>query len=93
MLFVRGGFILRGLLFGCFAGGLAGLDFHAVASRLGQTDGDCLLGRSCAVPALPHVLDFLMHILARLGAGGFPFLLVPGRSAARVTLGHDHLRQ
>jgi hypothetical protein len=50
--------------------------FHAGASRFGQTDGDGLLGRSRAVFALANVLHFFPDKLARLGGRREPFALV-----------------
>ena len=44
-------------------------------SRLGQPDGDRLLGRPRAVLAAADVFDFLANEFARLGLGRLPLAL------------------
>src|SRR5690606_3404004 len=50
--------------------------------------GDRLLGVLGAVPAFADVLDLLLHVLARLGAGGFALALVARRGLACLLLRH-----
>src|SRR6185312_14450069 len=86
--FLRGGFLRRGLL----AALLRPLAFlrhvHARAARLRQPDRDRLFGRTRAMLALAHVVDFLTHELASLGAGGFAFALVLLRACNRLLVRH-----
>src|SRR6185312_5824486 len=86
---MRGRLILRRLFLRRFAGRLADRSLDSSAARLGETDGDGLLGRSRTMFSFTHVLDLLAHIFPSLRAGGFAFLLVLGRSAAGTLFGHD----
>src|SRR5439155_26472787 len=64
------------------------LEPHAGAPRLGQADGDRLLGRARAVLALPHVLDLLADELAGLRRRSLALPLRLMRSLDRLLLRH-----
>src|SRR2546421_6659555 len=64
------------------------LEPHAGAPRLGQADGDRLLGRARAVLALPHVLDLLADELAGLRRRRLALPLRLMRSLDRLLLRH-----
>src|SRR6185369_1295843 len=60
----------------------------AGTAGLGQADCDGLFGRARAVLAFAHVLDFLAHELAGLGARSFALGLVFRRASFGIFLGH-----
>jgi hypothetical protein len=54
--------------------------FYSGPPRLGQTNGDRLLGRSGTVFAFPNVFHFFAHKLSRLSGRRFPFTFVLART-------------
>jgi hypothetical protein len=55
---------------------LRGRQLYSSTSCLGQTNGDCLFGRSGTVFALADVFYFFAHKLARLCGDRFAFTLI-----------------
>src|SRR5207245_9941550 len=64
------------------------LEFHAGPTRLVQADRDCLLARTRTVLALAHVMHFLAHVFAGLGAAGLAFMLGLRGALSGFPLGH-----
>src|SRR5205823_12458701 len=63
---------------------------HAGASCLGQTDGNGLLRRPCAMLAAANLADFLVHEFAGLRGGRFPRAFILPGLCHRSSLWHDH---
>src|SRR3954467_8256974 len=78
---MRGARALLGAL--AFAG-----ERHAGAARLGQADGDGLLGATRAVLALANFVEFLAHDLARHGAGGLSLPRLAAHALESAFFGH-----
>jgi hypothetical protein len=79
------GFFARAL---AASGGIRWRQLHARATRLGQTDSNCLLGGPRAMLSLAYVMDFFAYEFARLDGRRFAFGLVFARSSESFLFWH-----
>src|SRR5262245_64008329 len=78
--------VARGLLTRPRAAALGRRQRDAGATRLRQSDRNCLLGRPHTVFAFAHVMDFFAHELSRLRARRFALTSVSTRACGGLFL-------